>query len=45
VAHTDGTATFDDRAPLAAIREAISTGKPGKPINANMSLDTLMSVR
>src|SRR5438270_6584493 len=43
VAHEGGMARFDDRAPLAAIRDAISTGKPGKPIKANLSLDTLMS--
>jgi len=45
VAHEGGMARFDDRAPLAAIRDAISTGKPGKPIKTNLSLDTLMSVR
>jgi hypothetical protein len=45
VAHEGGMATFDDRAPLAPIRDAISTGKPGKPIKTNLSLDMLMSVR
>jgi hypothetical protein len=45
VAHRDGMATFDDRAPLAPIREAISTGKPGKPTKTNFPLDTLMSLR
>jgi hypothetical protein len=36
-------AKFDDRAPLSSIREAISIGKPGKPVTAKVSLDGLMS--
>ena len=36
-------AKFDDRAPLASIREAISTGKPGKPTTTKVSLDSLLS--
>jgi len=44
VAQKDGTATFDDRAPLASIREAISTGKIGKQLNVEFSIDHLMSV-
>jgi hypothetical protein len=45
VAHEGGMATFDDRAPLAPIRDAISTGKPGKPTNARFSLESLMTTR
>ena len=43
VAHKDGTATFDDRAPLAPIREAISTGKAGKALTAQSPVDRLMT--
>ena len=43
VAHKDGTATFDDRAPLAPIREAISTGKAGKALTAQPPVDRLMT--
>ena len=42
VEHKDGTASFDERAPLAPIRDAISTGKPGTSIKAKLSLDSLM---
>ena len=45
VTHKDGMATFNDGAPLAPVREAISTGKPGKALRTTLSLDTLMSVR
>lgn len=43
VVRNGDVAKFDDRAPLAAIREAISTGKPGKAATMNVSLDSLMS--
>jgi hypothetical protein len=45
VSQQDGTASFDDHAPLAAIRDAISSGKPGKTVKSHLSLDTLMTVR
>jgi predicted metalloprotease with PDZ domain len=43
VARKDGRTIFNERAPLAAIREAINTGKAGKAINVKFSLDGLMS--
>ncbi|MBV9073288.1 MAG: hypothetical protein JOZ10_06630 [Acidobacteria bacterium] len=43
VSHQGGFATFDDRAPLAVVREAINAGKPGRPIKVSVSLDKLMS--
>lgn len=39
-----GTATFNDRAPLASVREAINTGKPGKVVKTSLSMDSLMSI-
>jgi hypothetical protein len=44
VSHQGGFATFNDHAPLAQVREAINSGKPGKPLKVNISLDNLMSV-
>ena len=43
VARKDGKTIFNDRAPLAPIREAINTGKPGKAVNVKSSMDTLMA--
>src|SRR5258708_2462527 len=43
VVRNGDVAKFDDHAALASIREAISTGKPGKPITTKVSLDSLMS--
>lgn len=43
VSQKDGTATFDDHAPLAPIREAISTGRPGKMAKFEQSVDSLMT--
>lgn len=43
VVRNGDVAKFDDRAPLASIREAISTGKPGKAATMKVSLDSLMS--
>jgi len=43
VARKDGKTIFNDRAPLAPIREAINTGKPGKAVNGKSSMDALMS--
>jgi len=44
VSHQGGSATFNDHAPLASVREAINSGKPGQPLKVNVSLDNLMSV-
>jgi hypothetical protein len=44
VSRQGGFATFNDQAPLAQVREAINSGKPGKPVKVNVSLDNLMSV-
>lgn len=43
VSQQDGIATFDDKAPLTPIREAITTGKPVKIGNSKFSVDSLMS--
>ena len=43
VTRNGDVAKFDDRAPLVAIREAISTGKQGKAAAMNVALDSLMS--
>ena len=43
VVRNGDVARFDDLAPLASIREAISTGKSGKPITTKVPLDSLMS--
>ena len=43
VVRNGDVAKFDDHAPLASIREAISTGKPGKAAAMNASLDSLIS--
>src|SRR6185312_15285302 len=45
VSQQDGVANFDDRAPLAPIREAISTGKPVKLQDTKFSLESLMSTK
>lgn len=44
VSQQNGIATFDDKAPLAPIREAISTGKPVKIGNGKFSVNSLMTV-
>lgn len=44
VSHQGGVATFNDRAPLASVRESINSGKPGKLLKVDVSLDNLMSV-
>ena len=44
VEQTAGVATFDNHAPLAVIRDAISTGKSAKAVNVKFSADELMSV-
>jgi len=45
ITQADGVATFDNEAPLAAIRESISTGKPGKKTKSRFSTDTFLIVR
>jgi len=44
VARKGEVTTFNDHAPLAPIREAISTGKATKPVNVKFSLDGLMAL-
>lgn len=45
ISQQDGVAIFDDHAPLAPIREAISTGKPAKLADMKFSLENLMSTK
>lgn len=44
VSHQGGVATFNDHAPLASVREAINSGKPGRAVRVNFDLEKLMSV-
>jgi hypothetical protein len=44
VTQKDGVATFNERAPLESIREAISTGKAGRAVNVKFSPDDFMRV-
>ena len=44
VSRRGGWATFNDNAPLAAVREAINSGKPGKVVKTSFPLESLMSV-
>ena len=44
VTQKDGVATFSDQAPLAMIRDAISSGRAGRAVNVKFSLDELMKV-